>query len=101
MVSQTTATMATAKAVGIEHQAPEAVATGSADIESGDTEGAAAVRVGLLKRQRRHGGVLDLLRPVAIPVTGRNLPRIVGVGERDEQQKRLIGPVARELLQLA
>ena len=39
--------------------------------------------------------------PVAVPEALRDLPRIVRVGERDEQEVRLVGAVARDLIQLA
>ena len=60
-----------------------------------------AVGVGLRQRQRRHHRIGNRGARVPLPAPPRDLPRVVRVGEGDEQQERLVGPVASEVMQLA
>ena len=60
-----------------------------------------AVGVDLVERQRRDRRVIDVIAPIAIPEALRYLPRIVGIGERDEEEVRLAGAMAGDLIQLA
>ncbi len=53
------------------------------------------------QRQRRHRRVGDRRALVARPAAAGHLPRVVGVGEGGEHEKRLVGPVAGDVVELA
>ena len=60
-----------------------------------------AVRIGLIARDRCDRRRRDRRRVVEVPVTRPQLPRVVRTGERDAQEERPSGGIAREVVQLA
>ena len=62
---------------------------------------AAAMGIGPLERDRRDGRRLDRVGVVTVPPRARQLPRVVWVGERRDEQQRLAAAVASVVEQRA